>query len=102
MVEKLLLRAVKVVFDERIGADALNEVAEAFGEGWKVEVGDLLPSSEYVEGLDNIGGLRAAIEKLGDGTTPARIASSVEFILEGMHLSNLLNKEVEGRRALYR
>jgi magnesium chelatase subunit I len=102
VVEKLLRRAIKVVFDERIGEDALGAVAEAFGEGWKVEVGDLLPSSEYIEGLDNIGGLRAAIEKLGDGATPARIASAVEFILEGMHLSNLLNKEVEGRRALYR
>jgi magnesium chelatase subunit I len=102
VVDKLLRRAIKVVFDEHFPAGSLDAVVEAFADGWKVEVGDQLPSPEYAEGLDNIGGLRQAIEKLGEAESPARIASAVEFILEGMHLSNLLNKEVEGRRVLYR
>jgi magnesium chelatase subunit I len=102
IMEKLLRRSIKVVFDERFGAEDLGTVVGAFGDGWKVEVGDLLPSSEYVEGLDSIAGLRAAIEKLGASGSPARIASAIEFILEGLHLSNRLNKEVEGRRVLYR
>jgi magnesium chelatase subunit I len=102
LMEKLLRRSIKVVFDERFGADDLAAVVRAFGDGWKVEVGDLLPSSEYVDGLDSIAGLRAAIEKLGAVGSPARIASAIEFILEGLHLSNRLNKEIEGRRVLYR
>jgi len=46
--------------------------------------------------------MRTAIEKLGEDKSPARIASAAEFILEGLHLSNRLNKEVAGRRVLYR
>jgi magnesium chelatase subunit I len=65
-------------------------------------VGDALRSEEYIEGLDHIQGLRAAVEKLGGDGVPMRIASGVEFILEGLHLSNRLNKDVEGRRVLYR
>jgi magnesium chelatase subunit I len=102
LVEKLLRRAVKVVFDERFAGEDLAPVVDAFGDGWKVEVGDALPSADYLEGIDQIAGLRAAIEKLGEAATPARIAAAVEFILEGLHLSNRLNKEVEGRRVLYR
>ncbi len=73
----------------------------AFAEGWKVEVGDLLPSSEYADGVDSIPGLRAAIEKLGEAETPARVATAIEFLLEGLHLSNKLNKETQGARFLY-
>ena len=102
VVAKLVKRAVKVVFDERFQLDELEAVVKAFQEGWKVEVGDTLRSEEYVEGLDQIAGLRAAVEKLGGDGVPVRIASGVEFILEGLHLSNRLNKDVEGRRVLYR
>jgi magnesium chelatase subunit I len=99
---KLLRRACKIVFDEFLAVRDLEPVLESFREGWKIEVGSALPSHEYVEGLDNIGGLRAAVEKLGQDGSPARIASAIEFILEGLHLSNKLNKELEGGRVLYR
>ncbi len=100
--DKLLLRATKTVFDEILSVEDLEPVLQSFSEGWKVEVGDMLPSPEYVEGLDNIHGLRAAVEKLAEDATPARAASAIEFILEGLHLSNRLNKELEGGRILYR
>ncbi len=77
-------------------------MVQAFQEGWKVEVGDQLLSLEYLEGLDQIEGLRDAIRQLSEESTPARTASAVEFILEGLHLSNRLNKEVEGHKVLYR
>jgi magnesium chelatase subunit I len=102
VLEKLVRRAVKLVFDEKFRLDDLEPVVKAFQDGWKVEVGDRLPSTEYLEGLDQIPGLRAAIRKLAEDGSPARTASAVEFILEGLHLSNRLNKEVEGRRVLYR
>ncbi|MEE8314528.1 MAG: sigma 54-interacting transcriptional regulator [Myxococcota bacterium] len=101
IVEKLTQRAVKVVFDELCELQDLEPVIAAFEEGWKVEVGDALPSSEYAEGVDNIGGLRTAIEKLGEAETPARLASAIEFILEGLHLSNRLNKDVQEGRIVY-
>jgi len=100
--ERLVRRAVKIVFDERVFLDDLRPLIESFDEGWKVEVGASLPAREYVEGLENIRGLSEAVEKLDIGRTPERVASALEFLLEGLHLSNKLNKDVQGRRILYR
>ncbi len=102
VVDKIIKRAVKVVFDERFQLDELDPIVQAFQDGWKVEVGDALRSDEYNEGLDQITGLRGAVEKLDGDGVPMRIAAGVEFVLEGLHLSNRLNKDVEGRRVLYR
>ncbi len=101
IVEKLTSQATKLVFDEVFDVQDLEPVIRAFEEGWKVEVGDMLPSAEYADGVDNIEGLRTAVEKLGESETPARIASAIEFVLEGLHLSNRLNKELQEGRILY-
>jgi magnesium chelatase subunit I len=102
ILEKLLRRSVKLVFDETVQIDDLAPIVTSFEEGWKVEVGASLPSSEYTEGMENIGGLQAAVEKLGLQGSPARAASGIEFILEGLHLANKLNKDEQGGRVLYR
>jgi magnesium chelatase subunit I len=39
---------------------------------------------------------------LVDGETPGAVASAVEFVLEGLHLSRRLNKDAVGARATYR
>ena len=101
IIEALTRRAIKIVFDELVAAEDVEPIVSAFGEGWKVEVGDRLPSKEYSEGVDKIPGLREVIEKLGEARSPARIASAVEFVLEGLHLSSQLNRELQGERILY-
>ena len=63
---------------------------------------EVKPAREYIDGLENIAGLANAVRKLGTEEAPGRIASSMEFILEGLHLSNRLNKDVQGRRILFR
>ena len=89
------------VFGELSSGIDLDAIVRAFDDGWKVEVGEELPSKEYADGVDNIAGLRKAVELLGCGSSPARIAAAVEFVLEGLHLSNKLNREVAGRRLTY-
>jgi magnesium chelatase subunit I len=100
--DKLLRRATKIVFDEYLSAEVLQPVTRSFEDGWKVEVGASLPASEYVEGLENITGLADVVKRLGEAGSPGRIAAAIEFVLEGLHLSNRLNKDVQGRRILYR
>jgi magnesium chelatase subunit I len=102
ILERLMRRATKVVFDERVLIEDLKPLIRSFEEGWKVEVGPAVSSREYIEGLENIDGLADAVRKLGTGEGPGRVASAVEFILEGLHLSNRLNKDVQGRRILFR
>ena len=101
VIEGLLKRATKLVFDERVPLEGTVSVLESFDQGWKVEVSQAMLSREYLAGLDEIAGLREAATRLAGGDSPACIASAVEFILEGLHLSNRLNKRMSERGALY-
>ncbi len=59
--------------------------------------------TQYVrlEGLDEIRGLRDAAINLAGGDSPERLACAIEFILEGLHLSNRLNKSESEHGARY-
>ena len=101
IVRGLIKRATKRVFDERIPLEGMASVLESFDQGWKMEVSEAMPSSEYLVGLDAISGLRDAAARLAGGDSPARLASAIEFILEGLHLSNRLNKTLGSRGVLF-
>jgi len=47
-------------------------------------------------------GLAKAVKKLTDDKRPEVIASAVEFILEGLHLSRKLNCDRSGESAVYK
>jgi magnesium chelatase subunit I len=101
LVQKLLNRAVVKVFDQYFSANALAKTVEYFNSGWGVEVSDAMSSQDYLEGIKEIPGLKEAIRTLGNPESPALIASATEFILEGLHLHQKLNKEVKGGRTTY-
>lgn len=92
--EDLARRAVKVVFDERYTAERLQPVIDAFSNGIGAEVSQWMASIDYMDGLKNVPGLYEAVKELADPEEPNEAASAIEFILEGLHLSNKLNKQV--------
>jgi magnesium chelatase subunit I len=92
IVRDLFKRATRVVFEGKVPVEGVASVVEAFNQGWAVEVGAGVASREYLDGLDQIQGLRDAAARLAGGDSPARLASGIEFILEGLHLMNRLNK----------
>ena len=92
VVGDLVKRTLRQLFDERVPLEGIASVMEAFEQGWKVEVSAAMPSSEYQDGLDAIAGLREAAAQLAGGASPPRLASAIEFVLEGLHLANRLNK----------
>jgi magnesium chelatase subunit I len=92
IIEGLLRRATRRVFDDEVSSEGLASVVEAFNQGWQVEVGPMMAAADYLDGLDEIPGLREAAAELAGGDSPARLASAIEFILEGLHLHNKLNK----------
>ena len=101
LVEKLLNRAIVKVFDQYFSINSLQKVVDYFNSGWGVEVSDTMPSQDYLEGIKEIPGLKEAIGSLGPLESPVMMASATEFILEGLHLHQKLNKEVEGGRITY-
>ena len=101
LIERLINRAVLKVFDKAVKVEELKEIVAYFDQGWGVEVSDMSPVDEYIEAVRTIPGLKAAVAKLGPAESPALMASTVEMILEGLHLHQKLNKERRGGRFAY-
>src|SRR6266849_3557949 len=98
---KLVQKAILNVFNRSFGAPELETVVAAFQGTLAIQVADDMPSSEYVRQIGEAPALRAAAQKLG-ATDPATLAAAVEFVLEGLHLSKKLNKDVNAGAARYR
>ena len=101
LIERLINRAVLKVFDKYLKLDDLKKVSSYFEQGWGVEVSDSAPSSEYMEPLREVTGLREVIALLGPFETPGLMAAASEFIFEGLHLHQKLNKDRQGGRFAY-
>jgi len=99
IVERLITKALFTTFGRHVDLDDMDEVVMSFEDGLVVETGERVPSREYVRWMAEIPGLHAAVQGLGafdvtDGAEePAVVASAVEFLLEGLHLSRRINKD---------
>lgn len=114
--DKLLGRiaeeAVKVVFTQRLDAREFRAAVDYFESGKSVELGDTLSSREVLSRLEKVPGLRKRAEELARETHPglgdepdareAAVASAAEFILEGLHVNNKLNKSVKNGATSYK
>jgi magnesium chelatase subunit I len=102
VLDRIVKASVLEVFRARSRPEKLSELVAAFDEGLVVHTGDDVPASEYAQLLPKLKGLRGTLVDLGVGETPAGVASAVEFVLEGLHLSKRLNKDAVGGKAAYR
>jgi magnesium chelatase subunit I len=102
IVEDLAKRAVKMVFDERFKVEDLSAITESFKGDMGAEVSQSIPSGDYMDGLKNLPGLFDAVKSLINPKDPAEASSAIEFILEGLHLSNKLNRDVVAGKRVYR
>jgi magnesium chelatase subunit I len=102
LVDRLISRAILKIWDKYLRVESLKKVAEHFESGWGVEVSDRMRSEEYGEGIRQIPGLREGVALLGPFESPGLMATAIEFVLEGLHLHQKLNKDREGGRYTYR
>lgn len=103
VVEQLLKAAVLSIFREYVAVENLREVVDAFEGDRLVNAGEDVSSADYVALLGDLPALAPHITALtGGDSTPEVVASAVEFVLEGLHLSKRLNKDAVGARAQYR
>jgi magnesium chelatase subunit I len=108
VVERLITKALFATFGRRVDVDDLEDVVTAFDDGLVIDTGERVPSREYVRWMAEVPGLHEAVRRLGtfdvtDGAEePAVVASAVEFLLEGLHLSRRINKDRSGAGTVYR
>ncbi len=102
VLDRIVKASVLETFRARCRPEKLTELVGAFDGGLVVHTGDDVPAAEYAKLLPQLPGLRDTLADLEVGETPAGVASAVEFVLEGLHLSKRLNKDAVGGKAAYR
>ena len=101
--EQILRGAVLQVYKRRVSGDKTKELVVAFEAGTVVSTGEDVTSAELCAFAEQMPELQKLAMSLADGDeSPAAVASSVEFVLEGLHLAKRLNKDASGGRAVYR
>jgi magnesium chelatase subunit I len=67
-----------------------------------VEVSADSPASQYREFFQRVPAMNESLKNLGLTDSPAQLASAAEFILEGLHLNQKLNKELRRDKMVYK
>lgn len=102
IMEKLFTDAIKSVFERFTEISDMEEISLQFAEGLHVTTGESVPSGDYASIIKRVSGLDEAVSKIASSDSPAAQASAVEFIIEGLHINQLLNKDRVGGRNTYR
>jgi magnesium chelatase subunit I len=85
VLDAVVAKAIEVVFGEYVEQHGLGEIAEIFRSGVRVEVGDLLPSSQYADRLQSVPPAWDLAFEVNAGENEAVRASCVEFVLAGLY-----------------
>jgi magnesium chelatase subunit I len=101
VLDAIVAEAIRTVFDEYVEKSGLEEIAQVFGKGVKIEVGDMLPSSHYAERLRRVPrAWEKAFEVNASESDPVR-ASCVEFVLAGLYASDRISRSQKHGRITY-
>jgi magnesium chelatase subunit I len=111
LIHRIIDEATKNIFGLRLDARELRPIVDYFESGHSVEVGDTLSTRTMLERIAKVPGLRKRAEEFASEVGPqlsdreareAATASAAEFILEGLHVHNKLNKSAKSGGASYR
>jgi magnesium chelatase subunit I len=111
LIHRIIDEAVKNIFTMHLDVRELRPIVEFFESGSAVELGDSIPTTIALERIAKIPGLRKRADELaaqavaGASDREAReaaAASAAEFILEGLHVHNKINKSAKAGGTSYR
>ena len=92
VLDDVMARAIQIVFGEYVEEHGLAEIAEIFRGGVRVEVSDLLPSSEYAERLKQVPPAWNTAFEVNASEDEAVRASCVEFVLAGLYAMDKISR----------
>ncbi|MEV2241246.1 sigma 54-interacting transcriptional regulator [Micromonospora sp. NPDC049891] len=92
----LLRTATAETFRARLAGLDLSGFTALVEEGQSVETGELVSAADLLRQVGTVPGLAKVLDRLGIGDAPStgQAAAAVEFVLEGLHLSRRLGKDV--------
>jgi magnesium chelatase subunit I len=101
VVDAIVAEAIKTVFQEYVDEHGLNEIADIFAKGVKIEVGDMLPSAEYLERLKRVPPAWEKAVEVNAAESAAVRASCVEFVLAGLYATDRISRSQHHGRIQY-
>jgi magnesium chelatase subunit I len=101
VLDAILAEAIKTVFEEYVERHGLEEIARIFGQGVKIEVGDMLPSSVYSERLKRVPPAWDKAFEINASTDTAVRASCVEFVLAGLYSTDRISRAQQHGKITY-
>jgi len=101
VLEAIIADAIRIVFEEYVDKHGLDEIADIFGKGVKVEVGDMLPSSEYAKRMKRVPKAWDKAFEVNAADNEAIRASCVEFVLAGLYASDRISRSTKHGRMTY-
>ncbi|MEU1397248.1 sigma 54-interacting transcriptional regulator [Micromonospora zamorensis] len=100
----LLRTATAETFRAHLAGLDLSGFTALVDDGAAIETGELVSASELLRQVGTVPGLAKVLDRLGlgDAPTPEEAAAAVEFVLEGLHLTRRLGKDVtDSGRTVY-
>ncbi len=101
VLDAVVAEAVSTVFKEIVDDDGLEDIASIFGKGVRIEVGDLVPSSNYAALMDRVPKAWTKAMEVNRADDPAVRASCVEFVLAGLHATDRISRSQRFGKTLY-
>jgi magnesium chelatase subunit I len=92
VLDATVAEAIQVVFAEYVEQHGLGEIAEIFRGGVRVEVGDMLPSSDYADRLAAVPPAWEKAFEVNASEDEAVRASCVEFVLAGLYAMDKISR----------
>ncbi len=102
LVRRLIGEAVKTIFDEWFKPKQFRAIVEHIEAGGSIQTGDGIPSRQLLDQIAAIPGLAAELNRVAESLEPELangdaatgiLASVAEFLLDGLHCHNRLNKK---------
>ncbi|HWA97771.1 MAG TPA: magnesium chelatase [Pirellulales bacterium] len=101
VLDAVMAEAIRTVFEEYVDRHGLESIAKLFGEGVKIEVGDLLPSDVYVERLKRVPPAWEKAFEVNAASDAAMRAACVEFVLAGLYATDRISRAERHGRIVY-
>ena len=101
VLDAIMAEAIRNVFEEYVDRHGLAEIAEIFSRGVKIEVGDLLPSSNYADRLKRVPPAWDKAFEVNASSDAAVRASCVEFVLAGLYATERVSRSQQHGHIVY-
>jgi magnesium chelatase subunit I len=101
VLDSVIAEAIATVFEEYVEKHGLDEIAKVFGQGVKIEVGDMVPSAAYEQIIGEVPAVWEKAFEVNASADPAVRASCIEFVLAGLYATERISRLQSHGRTIY-